>query len=822
MQQEPNILIRKVDDRPVVAVAGLHLEHLLAPSAFGKESQKKRTSQEELPAGLVRTLAQLAPEGVLSLRYLFDPACPGQIDVFLLARVSHNSESTAQQQAKKLLQDLFIYLDVHYKLQRFQMLAKSELQRACSPFTPTEVVEITRQQARLLIASWIVEYQRPIGFGASTWASDAPSSNKVRGQAFNYVLPFLPTEDNFQNLCETLLLQTEPYLIEIAIRPYILPPQGRNALEEYIQTCEGYLQQNVQPTSPTTTMVLHQRAQLLRDWFFQQKHTLEAEGNAFLMRILIAAQGSVSPGVIAALGTAITRATQASLEEKPYLAGGFQWRALDPTMTARLITDLEVEPSESENPLLRLFDSASAEAVFRFPFAASETFPGLRVEKSRILEAPEGLPNEGTLLGTAKRRGQTVPVRLKTDDHRRHVYAVGQTGVGKSTLLLTMIMDHIRRGEGVGVIDPHGDLIRLVLERIPNERLDDVIFFDPGDVDYPVGLNLLEWKLEEERAFLVDELVAMLRLLYPIEIIGPMFEHNVRHGLLLLMANQKDPGTLVQLPQLFVDPGFHKRWLPHVSDPLVQRFWEKEFPITNYRNENFLQYIITKFDPFITHPLMRNIIGQPHSSLDFEQIINNGKIFLVDLAKGKLGDLNAKLLGMIVIAKLYSAAMRRIKIPRGQRRDFFVYVDEFQNLATETFSTILSEARKFRLNLTVCNQYIAQLPSHIISAILGNVGTLVLFRVGVQDAGLLEEYMPTIGRAGLSDQRTGHAYVRLLADGILTPPFSLYTQHEPERQDGEIVRQQIIEQTRKSYGRPRDEVEREIAESLTTQQEEAW
>ena len=793
---------------------------LVAPAPNGDSPPAK---SEELPeALLVRTLAQLAPEGNFSLRYLYDPQRPGELQVALLGRVGGED-------VQETLGGLQRFLEVTFKDHRFEPLGPGEVQRFLSPFLLNEVVEITRQMVALNTASWEIVPQTPLGFAASDGerasTNGRAEAKKVVQELSPYVLPFLPHEEGWARLGETLLLQPGPYMLEIALWPTELPQETIQLLEGEVERYERYLRGRSLPGpqgegEARLSTVLTLRAELLRDWFLIQKHRLEAPGNAFWVRIRLASPGTIPPELIAMTGQALSRPMRVSVEggRGYYLAGGydhFHYHGA-PQELHRAITKLGRDLwAVHQEPFRYIFSGQAAGEVFRLPRVLSQGqagFPGLRVRHARYLEAPEGLPLEGIRLGHAHRRGQEVAVHLKTDDHRRHLYAIGQTGVGKSSLLLKMALENIRRGEGVAVIDPHGDLIQLLLDRIPEERLEDTILLDPGDPNYAVGLNLLEWQLEEERAFLVDELIAMLRLLYSPEIIGPMFEHNVRYGLLLLMANPDEPGTLVEFPHLFSDKEFHQRWLPYLEDPLVRRFWEVEFPHVNYKSDQYLQYIVSKFDPFITHPLMRRIIGQRRSTLDLEAIMNEGKILLVDLAKGKLGELNSKMLGMIMIAKLYSAAMRRIKVPRSQRRDFFVYVDEFQNLATETFTSILSEARKFRLNLTLCNQYIAQLPYWIVQALLGNVGTLIAFRVGVHDAELLEDHFETLGRQALAEQPNYHAYARLLVEGRLTPPFSFWTELEPE-EGGERARERIIA-GRRGYARPRVEVEAEIARGL--------
>lgn len=771
---------------------------------------------EESPAALLlRTFAHRAPTGTLSLRYLYDPqqSC-GQVGAVLLGRVEDNAAQAAQSLAR--------WLRVQLKCHSFEPLNDDELSYFLAPFSIADVTEFTRQVVLLDIASWDLAVQEPIGFKSDAEAKTPPERCPTAQYSLCPV-PFAPNPAGWVHFFELLFEHPAPVFVDLAFWPTSLPAPLASALEEQIRRCEDYtraFQSNRGKTRTAPTLAL--RAEIIRDRFLALRHLLEGPGHAFWVRIRMASAESIPPELIAAFSQALTHPLKFDLAQRgQYLSGGYAWFRYQGVpqevreALAILARDMGVVQTE---PLRYLFDLGEAAQVLYLPKLLPEarSFPGLPVRCARVVEAPESLPREGIRLGHAQRRKDEVPVILKTDDHRRHVYAIGQTGVGKSSLLLKMAMECIRRGDGVAVIDPHGDLVQLLVRCIPDERVGDVILFDPGDPEYAMGLNLLEWRLEEERAFLADEMISMLRKLYHWEHMGPMFEHNVRYALLLLMSDPDEPGTLVQLPRLFIDRGFHERWLPKVQDPLVRQFWTKDFPMADYSRENYHHYIISKFDQFITNPLMRTIIGQPRSTLNIEEIMNQGKILVVDLAKGKLGEINAFLLGMILMAKIYSTALRRVNIPRSQRRDFFVFVDEFQSLATPTFANILSEARKFRVTFTLCNQYIAQLPKEITSAILGNVGTLVVFRVGLEDAALLEPYfqMAGLGREALASQPNHHAYIRLLVDGELTPPFSFYTELETLRPDGEEVYQRIVAQSRARYARPRQEVEQEIARGL--------
>jgi DNA helicase HerA-like ATPase len=310
-------------------------------------------------------------------------------------------------------------------------------------------------------------------------------------------------------------------------------------------------------------------------------------------------------------------------------------------------------------------------------------------------------------MGFGYYRGVKRPVCVSFKDRARHTYIIGKTGVGKSILLQDMAVQDIKAGHGVCVMDPHGDLIDDIVRRIPPERAEDVIYFDPSDGDRPMGLNLLEAKNEEQKHFITSAIINLMYKLYDPQrtgIIGPRFEHAVRNAMLTIMC---EPGaTFVEIVRVLTDQKYVQELLPKVSDPIVRRYWTDQIAQTSdFHKSEVLDYIVSKFGRFITNKTMRNIIGQSKSSFDFREIMDTGKILLINLSKGKMGEENSSFLGLVLIPRILIAAMSRQEIPEADRRDFFLYVDEFQNFATPDFATILSEARKYHLSLTVANQF---------------------------------------------------------------------------------------------------------------------
>ncbi|MFN4212991.1 MAG: type IV secretory system conjugative DNA transfer family protein, partial [Microgenomates group bacterium] len=349
--------------------------------------------------------------------------------------------------------------------------------------------------------------------------------------------------------------------------------------------------------------------------------------------------------------------------------------------------------------------------IFHFPNKSVET-PHIQWLKAKTAPVPAEVPTQGgTAIGFGYYRGVKRPVHISFDDRRRHVYIIGKTGVGKSVLLHDMAIQDIKAGHGVCVIDPHGDLIDDIIKYIPPERAEEVIYFDPSDTERPMGLNLLEAKNEEQKHFITTSIINLMYKLYDPQrtgIIGPRFEHAVRNAMLTVMS---EPGaTFVEVVRCLTDSKYVQELLPKVTDPIVRRYWTDQIAQTSdFHKSEVLDYIVSKFGRFVTNKTMRNIIGQSQSAFDFRKVMDEGKILLINLSKGKLGEENSSFLGLVLIPKILVAAMSRQEIPEPQRRDFFLYVDEFQNFATPDFATILSEARKYHLNLTVANQFIGQM-----------------------------------------------------------------------------------------------------------------
>ncbi|MBI3638433.1 type IV secretory system conjugative DNA transfer family protein [Candidatus Wolfebacteria bacterium] len=456
-------------------------------------------------------------------------------------------------------------------------------------------------------------------------------------------------------------------------------------------------------------------------------------------------------------------------------------------------------------------------SLFHLPLFSSDV-PRIAWVKSKEAAPPVNLPDSGTLIGESFFRGEREPVYITNEDRRRHVYIVGQTGTGKSTLMVNMVIEDIKAGKGVGIIDPHGELIEKILELIPESRIDDVVLFDPSDRWRPAGLNMLEYDFNrpEQKTFIVNEMQGIFNKLFLAETMGPMFEQYMRNALLLLMEDaQNEPPTLMEVARIFTDVEFRQRKLARITNPIVIDFWEKEAIKAGGEAAlaNMTPYITSKFSNFTSNDYMRPIIGQKESAFNFRQIMDEGKILLVNLSKGRIGDINANLLGMVIVGKILMGALSRVDVHESKRKDFSLYIDEFQNFTTDSIATILSEARKYGLNLIMAHQFIAQLTEKIRDAVFGNVGSIISFRVGAQDAeSLVKQFEPIFSQNDLINIDNFNAYAKLLINGTTSKPFNIKTLR-PEK--GSVEKAEKIKQICKlKYGRDRQEVEEEILRRL--------
>lgn len=437
--------------------------------------------------------------------------------------------------------------------------------------------------------------------------------------------------------------------------------------------------------------------------------------------------------------------------------------------------------------------------------------PKLTWTTFRKIEPPANVSMKDAVIqiGTSNYHNRKIPFGLKPKDILRHAYIIGRTGMGKSTLLENMLFDAIRAGKGVGVVDPHGDLAEKVLSFVPPSRINDVIVFDPSDTDYPVSYNIMECKNEKERAMIASGLVGVFAKLYA-DSWGPRLEHILRNTIMTLLWC-KDVSILA-IPRILTDKKFRKKCVKQVDDPILKDFWEKEYePLQERTKVEWINPILNKVGQFLSNPILRNILGQVKSKFHIRWAMDKGKILIVNLSKGKIGEDVSTLLGSVLITKFQIEAMSRADIAEDKRRDFYLFIDEFQNFATSSFATILSEARKYKLALIMANQYVAQMDETVRDAIFGNVGTMISFQVGFEDAeDLMKQFSEAVQETDLVSLSRGCVYLRLLVDGLPTPAFSAKTSMPvsvPE--DGERV-EKILRVSREKYGVKREVIEEKI------------
>jgi len=763
----------------------------------------------------LRVLWRSFPQFTFDLRLLTSPPpSQGQILFALLARPLNTPTNCSNDFAYEILKLLYAFFEEY----DWERLSDEQLAKWLNPFPLHYFVLLRRQSHWVFLEQPLTPESFPIGFRPDPLPIQRRPNLSVWGMSH-----FAPDSVDWQTVCQLLLRQEGSLLVSICCQPTSLTVEEREFLQDQIFRCQLYALTETRPTLIEQAKAWQKR---LWDWWRRM------EDACSLVTLTLASPKPISPSVYQTIGALMSRLSD---ENNPIGSG---WEAVIPDESQRKAiakgitnpTPILLTPSnvpEAAQRLIYLFDPVEASAVFLLPPAPPEPLRGVTCQAFRMQPPPCPF-EEGVKIGVNRYQGVTLPVCLLNDDRRRHIYIIGQTGTGKTTLLQTMILHDIREGHGVCVVDPHGDLFRQLLGKIPKERVEDVIVIDPSDTDYPIGLNLLECDTPEQRFFVAHEVSEIITRLMEDEygiaagqMMGPLFHQHTRMNLLLVMSDPEKPGTLLQFYTIFQEDHFWKRWLPlKWDDPILKRWVEKVLPAQDYTSIgsdklSLGDWVASKFGGLIFDPQLRLIFGQHRSTVNFAQAMNEGKIVLVNLSKGLLGITNARFFGMVLLTKLQSEAMKRAKLPESQRRDFFIYVDEFHAVATQAFVNLLSEGRKFGVNLVLANQFMTQIrDSRIIDSILGNAGTLICFRLGIEDAEKLEkEFLPVFTRLDLMNLPNWTACVRTLKNGQRVKPFTLQTEPDATPYD-ERQAQRVREVSRQRYGRPRAEVEEEIRRSL--------
>ncbi|NVN96856.1 type IV secretion system DNA-binding domain-containing protein [Candidatus Nomurabacteria bacterium] len=490
---------------------------------------------------------------------------------------------------------------------------------------------------------------------------------------------------------------------------------------------------------------------------------------------------------------------------------GFNWNHPKGSDLANLIHDFSYRMfSDDYSMPLNLKELAT---IFHFPNGVVSS--QLKLAKAGQAPAPMEMGGEGILLGVNSYRGKDTEIRMSREDRMRHMYVIGQTGTGKTTILKNMIAQDIKNGDGCCFIDPHGSDIQDILSYVPKERIDDVIYFDPAYTARPMGLNMLEYdpKYPEQKTFVVNELMSIFNKLFDMKTGGgAMFEQYFRNSAFLVMEDPDSGCTLLEITRVLGDKAFRDLKLSRCKNPIIREFWINAEKTTGDQSlANFVPYISSKFDNFISNDIMRPVVLQEKSVFNFREIMDNKKILLVNLSKGRLGDINANLIGLLLVGKIQMAALSRVDMYGKQMNDFYLYIDEFQNVTTDSIASILSEARKYRLSLTVAHQYISQLEDKIKDAVFGNVGSMAIYRISSEDATFVEpKFAPTFTAQDIMKLDNFNSYVKMLVGGVPVKPFSMTSHWSLTPKGNTEIVDKIKELSYLKYGRDRAEVEEEI------------
>ncbi|WP_161685554.1 type IV secretory system conjugative DNA transfer family protein [Thermoanaerobaculum aquaticum] len=797
---------------------------------------------------LINSLYSPSPPRAYALRYLSRPHpssfSAGEIAIVLFGKAEDSEKFGCYRRAHALYLELSAVLGGMMPHHAWSTVTdQKHFESLWQPmeWEMSSVAEIRRREGRVSLETI---RPRPV-LGKTSTKQEATNDH---GETVYFIHAFLPRPSTMARLLRTMLLQPAPVVLQVALAPVQLAPQEEEAMVAEIARSEQYLQRRhtlVSEGAIAVPTILSRRAEAICEGLLGQ--LLRLQDAPFLMHILVASPQPLSPTLLETVGVEVTRPVGEQLQGN---LAGLQMGGYDvaipstPSDRAILLGNLqhiEFTPwgNSSAPPSLRrvrwLVDAQEAAGAFRFPVATAEGLPGLGVQHVRMQPVPREASiywqkcpaKKRTQVGESSYLGLTEPVYLAEQDRRQHVYIVGQTGTGKTTLIKKMIVADMQAGNGLAVIDPHGDLFDELLSHIPPHRLDDVVILDPTDTEYPVGVNLLECD-PDQRYFVVREMRAIMERLIrdqfdqkAAEYAGPAFYQHMQMNMLLAMSNPDNPGTLLEFYEIFQHPNYWKRWLPlRWSDPQLARWTTQNLRNLDYTHRfndsmTWGEYLSSKFEDFVFDPKLRLIFGQRRSTINLRQIMDGGQILLVNLAKGQLAEANSRFLGMVLMSKILAAAMERASLPPGQRRTFYLYVDEFQALATESFTLLLSEARKFGVALVLANQFLSQIrDQNIVQSIFGNVGTVISFRVGQADGEILEtHFSPYFDVLDLTSLPNWNACVRPTVGGNRVIPFTMRTiLLDAPRQ--KATAQAARERSRALYGRPRELVEAEIRGQL--------
>jgi len=726
----------------------------------------------------------------------------GKIEICLLLLCQATTEEDAKEIIISRFLSLMPLLAVHNpEAHWLPVTSEDELQIYLRPFKPSHAISVHRKREPLAISTLLA--RNSIGFGTVERIKDAGDT------VINHLYPWIPSHDDWSRLLNTLTGQLDPVQLLIRLKPLTITTGMVETLTHSIQKCEVFLggQQN---------HLTHARlVSFLRDNYLQQLANLKEQ--SFSIGVFLIAPHHLDSSLAHVFGRAISGSRNNS-NEPMFFKGSFAISDVPHEKVYQSTFFVDEAP----------FSLIEAACAFRLPNPPSREIPGLNIKRFRssladIPEISEDCP-DAIKLFVNNHHGQSQPVYIDAEARMRHCFILGQTGTGKTSLMESMILQDIKAGRGVAVIDPHGDMVDSLINRIPRERGKDVIVFDLLDRDRPVGFNIFDWKTPEERDLIIDELYRTLDHIYDLKQTGgPVFENHFRNMMKLLLGDKHRPGytpTILEFIKCYVDRKF-RHWLrDSISDQQVLNFIEEAEDVTGDASlRNISPYVTSKFSRFVNDTTLKRIIGQSRSSIDFEKIMNDGKILFLKLGKGRFGSEVSALLANMIVVRFKFAAMKRGEIPEASRRDFFLYVDEAHNMPQDNFTELLSEARKYRLSLILSTQYCSQLgdikgrqQGDLLSSILGNIGTTIMFRTGITDAELLAKGLsPYFKEQDIINLPNFHGYARMNFTNEVMQPFSFNTELCDDRVDTKLG-EEILQFSRQRYGQAVKDIDSEIQE----------
>ncbi|ODT03819.1 MAG: hypothetical protein ABS52_07785 [Gemmatimonadetes bacterium SCN 70-22] len=772
-----------------------------------------------------------------------DPANPsaGEVALALLIRLDGTSAAQSEGHARECLR----LLQATFPEGEWELVGATEALAIARPFEPNDIVRIGRRVELVSPDSLRHPRTRPPVTGFEDDARRDSTHARRASDRIAQVMPFLADADALANICRVLLLEQTPLALSLRFRATTATAEELSLAETQVVTCERMMQIDPGDTSRDPEnqhpVLRHLLGVLLEQ---QTRRLLGLRAGVCLVQIEIASPSEVPALALAAIATALSTPEGSEVSDAAgsrgsgLLSGGYDIaRATDLREAAVAFQTADIAlPQESTQPgidmgrLRHLIEVVDAAKLFLLPPPPStRRLAGVESKTWRTVPAPAHPWDDGTPLGVSEEYGVTRPVLLGWPDRLRHLYVVGQTGTGKSTLLLSRILADIAAGAGVCVMDPHGDLYRDILHRIPAERADDVVLIDPTDTEYPVAINPLDCATPEERYFVAELLLdSMLRYLADdfgkegMTWAGPLFQQHVKMNLLLVMSDpERKVGSLLDFYEIFQHKNYWQRWVPRSTrDTLLMTWIGQVLPAYDYtkvasEGTSMGTYISSKFERLLFNPILRNIFGQRRRTVNFEHLIAERKIVLVNLAKGELGEGNSRFVGMVLLGMLQAAVLARARLAQRDRSAFYLYVDEFHSVATSSFVTLLSEGRKFGIGLTLANQFLSQIKDErIIDAVFGNVGTMVAFRLGPKDAESIERRMiPSFNRHDLVQLPNWHACVSLMYKNTMLAPFSVRTTAIASVTSTDTA-SRIIAQSRARYARPREEAQGDVSAEI--------